>query len=78
MKPLTIYPLYFYIVRFVTFIYNATYKNNNCFCYVAEELYYKQLFDNTQQSACKLWKYIGQIINPIPKNCRSSINKKIT
>ena len=31
---------------------------------IAEELYYKQLFDDTQQSAYNLWKHLGPIIKP--------------
>ena len=34
---------------------------------IAEELYYKQLFDDTQQSAYNLWKHLGPIINPNTK-----------
>ena len=42
---------------------------------IAEELYYKQLFDDTQQSAYNLWKHLGLIINPNTKKSRSGINK---
>ena len=42
---------------------------------IAEELYYRQLFDDTQQSAYNLWKHLGPIINPNTKKSRSGINK---
>ena len=42
---------------------------------IAEELYYKQLFDDTQQSAYNLWKHLGPIINPNTKKSGSGINK---
>ena len=38
-------------------------------------MYYKQLFDDTQQSAYNLWKHLGPIINPNKKKSRSGINK---
>ena len=42
---------------------------------IAEELYYKQLFDDTQQSAYNLWKHLGPIINPNTKKSGLGINK---
>ena len=41
----------------------------------AEELYYKQLFDDTQQSAYNLWKHLRPIINQNTKKSRSGIYK---
>ena len=42
---------------------------------IAEELYHKQLFDDTQQFAYGLWKHLGPIINPNTKRSWSGINK---
>ena len=41
----------------------------------ADEMYYKQLIDDTQQSAYNLWKHLGPIINPNKKKRGSNINK---
>ena len=37
-------------------------------------MYYKQLFDDTQQSTYNLWKQLGPIINPNKKKRGSNIN----
>ena len=38
-------------------------------------MYYKQLFDDTQQSAYNLWKHLGSMVNPNKKKRGSNINE---
>ena len=55
---------------------NKAYRNVLTKCLKkAEEMHYKQLFDDTQQSTYNLWKHLGPIINPNKKKRGSNINK---
>ena len=42
---------------------------------IAEEKYYLDMFKETQNSSIKLWKYLGNIINPNKKSKQNKIDK---